>query len=79
MIEFAMPLWGVIDAARRGKWLAFIPDVLRSRWMTVSWRDPWPTLGLLRSLWEIASIARREHRTLQQASTFDIEWNGEAM
>ncbi len=79
MIEFAMPLWGVFDAIRSGKWLSFIPDVLRSRWMTVSLRDPWPTLGLPLSLWEIARIARRENRTLQQASTFDIEWNGEAM
>lgn len=79
MIEFAMPFWGLSDAVRHGKWLRFLPDVLRSRWMTVSLRDPWPTLGLPRSLWEIAAIAYREGRTLQQASTFDIEWNGEPL
>lgn len=79
MIEFAMPLWGVWDAIRSGKCLNFLPDLFRSRWMTVSLRDLWPTLGLPLSLWEIARIAFRENRTLQQASTFDIEWNGEPM
>lgn len=78
MIEFAMPVWGLWDAIINKK-LQFPADLIRSRWMTMTVHDPWPTLGLLKSLWEIARIARRENRTLQQASTFDIEWNGAAM
>ena len=79
MVEFAMPFWGVIDSVRRGHWMQFIPDMLRSRCTILSLRDLGPALGIPRDLWTIASIARKEQRTLQQASTFDIEWNGDAM
>lgn len=79
MVEFAMPIWGLRDALRTGRWNRLIPDVVRSRPTTFSLRDPWPTLGLLPALAELVSIALRERRTLQQASTFDIEWNGGPM
>lgn len=79
MVEFAMPFWGLSDAVRSNRWLQFVPDMLCSRWTVMSLRDPGPALGIPRALWTIASIARREKRTLQQASTFDIEWNGEAL
>lgn len=77
MIEFAMPVWGVVDAVRRGRIHRFPFDVLRSRWLCCSLRDFWPALGLPLSFWQLIRIARREKCSLQQASTFDIEWNGE--
>lgn len=79
MIEFAMPFWGLWDAIRNGRCRHYIPDVIRSRSTTLSWRDPWPTLALLPALIELGAIALKEGRTLQQASTFDIEWNGGPM
>lgn len=79
MVEFAMPFWGLYDAIRRGRWKQVLPDIVRSRPTAFSLRDPWPTLGLLPALAEISIIAFREGLTLQQASTFDIEWNGGPM
>ncbi|HAD62028.1 MAG TPA: hypothetical protein DCG12_22550 [Planctomycetaceae bacterium] len=79
MVEFAMPFWGLIDAARSGRLLHFLPDLLRSRWAVTRFLDPLPTLGLPLSLWQIAMIARSESCSLQTASTFDIEWNGEPL
>ena len=79
MVEFAMPFWGLRDAIRQRRLHRFLPDALRARCTTFSLADPWPMLALLPALAEIISIAWREKRTLQQASTFDIEWNGGPM
>jgi hypothetical protein len=76
MVEFAMPIWGVADSIRRKRFFAFLQDCCRAKSITFSWRDPMPTLLLPLSLVELAWIAVRERRTLQEASTFDIEWNG---
>ncbi|MCA9027740.1 MAG: hypothetical protein KDA86_21200 [Planctomycetaceae bacterium] len=79
MVELAMPFWGLCDAIRERRLHRMIADMLRSRFTAFSARDPWPTIGLLPALVEIAAIAWKEGRTLQQASTFDIEWNGGPM
>jgi len=79
MIEFAMPLWGLSHAIRNRKLLRFLPDLLRSRWLTFSLADPLPALGVPASLWEIVCIARQKQLTLQQAATCDMEWNGSPM
>lgn len=76
MVDFAMPIWGLADAARSGMLGRFLPDVLRARPAVWSLRDPLPTFGMAPALAEVAWIALRERKSLQQASTFDIEWNG---
>ncbi len=79
MVEFAMPLWGLADALRRNLWRELIPDMLKARSTSFRLRDPLPSLLLPLSLAELAWIAIRERRSLQQASTFDTEWNGESL
>ena len=79
MVEFAMPLWGFVDAVQRGRVVNFVPDLLRSRWVVTELSDPMPMLGLPRSFWQIARVAREKGCSLQTASTFDIEWNGEPL
>ena len=77
MVEFAMPIWGLADAMRNLRIGQYVKDLLRARWSSFSLRDPLPSLALPASLVELAWIAIRERRSLIQASTFDIEWNGE--
>lgn len=76
MVEFAMPIWGLADAVRRGCVKRFLADLLRARWTSFCIRDPLPTLALPLSLMELIWIAVTEKRGLLEASTFDIEWNG---
>lgn len=76
MVEFAMPIWGLADAVRRGHVQRFPADLLRARWTSFSIRDPLPTLTLPVSLMELMWIAVTNKRGLLEASTFDIEWNG---
>jgi hypothetical protein len=79
MVEFAMPVWGLADAWRRGLVSSFVPDLYRARCAVWSVRDPLPTLALPASLLELAAVAFREKQTLMQASTRDMEWNGEPL
>ncbi len=79
MVEFAMPIWGIADAVRQRRCFAFAGDVFRARCTSFKWRDALPSLALPVSLLELAWVAIRERQSLIQASTFDIEWNGEVL
>ncbi len=79
MVEYAMPIWGLYHAYHAGLLHRIIPDMCRSRFTTLSLHDPWPTIGLLPALAELVTIAWRERLTLQQSTTFDIEWNGDTI
>jgi len=79
MVEFAMPFWGLLDAARRQCLCQFFGDMLRSRCASFSLMDPLPSMSLPVSLLEIAWIAASDRCSLLKASTLDIEWNGESL
>ncbi len=79
MVEFAMPFWGLLDAARRRCPGQFVSDVLGSRSASFSLADPLPSLALPVSFLELAWIAATQRCSLLKASTLDIEWNGESL
>lgn len=69
------------QAARPGlSWADRIRTVramLRSRDVLASFRDPIPFLSQGASLWELFRISRSRGVSLIEASTIDLEWNGE--
>ena len=77
MVEFAMPLWGFIDALRRRSVRHYFPDLCSARFATFSLSDVLPTLALPLSLMELGAMAMRRRCSLVRASTVDIEWNGQ--
>lgn len=79
MIGFAMPFWGLAQAVRQRKLTQFFKDFWRGKDILFRWSDPLPTIGLPLTMAELMVIAIRKHQTLQQASTHDIEFNGESL
>ena len=77
MVGFAMPTWGVADAWRNGKLMELPGDMWRSREVVWRWSDPLPALTVFPAMAEFAWIAWRQRITLHQATTQDLEWNGE--
>lgn len=78
-LYFAMPIWGLNSAYQRGLLSNFASDWWQATDPVFQWRDPGPTFGILPALAELMWISLRERRTLSQASTLDIEWNGEKL
>lgn len=77
MIALAMLLYGlpqVRSMSGLGRWLR---RLLTSRDVLFRWRDPLPFLGQLGVYGAIWRISRRMKITPLEASTADIEWNGE--
>lgn len=77
MVECAMPIWGLMDAFRRGLLPGFPGDCLRARCVSWRWSDPLPSFTMPLSVAEFAWIAMRRKINLLEATTWDIEWNGE--
>ncbi|MNY52998.1 hypothetical protein D3C86_1887190 [compost metagenome] len=51
--------------------------VTTSREILLDWRDPLPALGQVASLAALWRTSRLHGVSLLEASTWDIEWNGE--
>jgi hypothetical protein len=51
--------------------------MLRSRDVLIRFRDPLPFWSQLFSLWELFNMSRRRGVSLLEASTIDLEWNGD--
>jgi predicted ATP-grasp superfamily ATP-dependent carboligase len=79
MLCAAMPFWGLTQALQRMRPMDFLRDVWRGRDVLFRWTDPLPLLCLPLTMAELGSIAILERRTLQQAATRDIEWNGDPL
>jgi len=79
MIAAAMPLWGLAYAFKQQLLRQYVGDFWRGRDVLFQWKDPMPAIGLPLTLAELLLIAVRERKTMQQASTQDIEWNGEPL
>ena len=79
MLIAAMPFWGLAQAMKRIRPIGFLHDVWRGRDVLFRWTDPLPLLCLPLTMAELGGIAIRERKTLQQAATRDIEWNGDPL
>ncbi len=79
MIGAAMLLLGFQDAMAKRSLLRYLRNVFTSKDVIFRWTDPLPWLGIPFTAGELCWVALRERKTLQQASTYDIEWNGEAI
>jgi len=77
MVGVAMLSFGLKDAIAQRKLKRYFYDLYRSKDVLFRWSDPLPLLGLPLTMGELCWVAVRERKTLQQASTIDLEWNGE--
>jgi hypothetical protein len=64
-------------AIGKGTVRTWISDYACARDVLFSWRDPLPMLLSPTSILEFGWRALRTRKSLTQASTMDIEWNGE--
>jgi hypothetical protein len=78
-VSFAMPFWGFADAIRRKRGIVFFKDWWQARDPMFRWNDLGPCFGIVMAFAELLKIRAREKKSLMEASTFDIEWNGEAL
>lgn len=77
MLATAMLLYGIPDAFKKkqlGKWFS---TFFSSKDVIFDIKDPLPFLLQLRSVFAYLKISRKEKMAPLEASTFDIEWNGD--
>jgi predicted ATP-grasp superfamily ATP-dependent carboligase len=77
MLTAAMLLYALPAALKTGRFLSWWAAFTRSQDVLWRWSDPLPTLYQVGSLLHFVALARRRGISALQASTLDIEWNGE--
>lgn len=77
MLLTAMLVYGLPAALRNRRFKSWLAAFTRSRDVIFSLSDPAPALLQLRSLLYFVMLGRRHKISPLEASTFDIEWNGE--
>jgi hypothetical protein len=77
MLATAMVFYGFVDAFKKKSLLTWFSAFFTSKDAIFSIKDPLPFLLQLRSILSYKKIAREQKISLLEASTFDIEWNGE--
>ncbi|MBK7318422.1 carbamoylphosphate synthase large subunit [Candidatus Villigracilis affinis] len=77
MLSAAMLLYGLPAALRHGGFRDWVKTYFSSDDVILDFKDPLPAVMQLRSVLATRAIAKRENISLLEASTFDIEWNGE--
>jgi predicted ATP-grasp superfamily ATP-dependent carboligase len=77
MVLSAMLLFGLPCALQKREFKHWLAAFTRSRDVIFSARDPLPALLQLRSALYFAYLGRRHGISISEATTFDIEWNGE--
>jgi predicted ATP-grasp superfamily ATP-dependent carboligase len=77
MLSTAMLLYGLPSALRKNKISQWAKTFFTSDDVILNFKDPLPFLLQFRSLLAYAILARQQGISLLEASTFDIEWNGE--
>ncbi len=78
MLMTAMLLYGLPSSLLRGNFPLWWKTFFGSDDVILDFKDPMPFILQLRSILATWGVARREGVSLLEASTFDIEWNGEA-
>ncbi len=77
MLATAMLVYGFPAALRTGNAGEWFQTFFRSDDVILDFRDPLPFLLQWRSIFEYVRLGRRQGISALQASTFDIEWNGD--
>ena len=77
MLGTAMLVYGLPAALRDGNFRAWLRAFLHSDDVILDFRDLKPFLLQWRSIFEYVQFGRRMGISALEASTFDIEWNGE--
>jgi hypothetical protein len=77
MLSAAMVSFGLMQATRQRMLREWLRAYRRSRDVVFRWDDPKPFVEQFRLLAWTKRIANRRGISLQEASTSDIEWNGE--
>ena len=77
MLLTAMLVYGLPQAFARQNLKNWLAAFTASHDVIFSWSDPTPALLQLRSLFYFVLLGWRRGISPLEASTFDIEWNGE--
>ena len=77
MLSAAMLLYGLPAALKNGSLKDWRKAYFFSNDVILDFNDPLPFILQWRSVLATRAIAKREKLSLLEASTFDIEWNGE--
>jgi len=77
MLASAMLVYGLPTAIRKNKLLEWFKTFLKSKDVIFRFKDPLPFLLQVRSILSYLKLVREKGMSPLEASTFDIEWNGE--
>ena len=77
MLSIAMLIYGLPAALKKHKIMEWVKTFFTSNDVILDFKDPLPFLLQFRSLLSYMKLAREKGISLLEASTFDIEWNGE--
>ena len=77
MLATAMLVYGFPKALKNNQLAAWVKTFFTSDDVILDFKDPMPFIMQFRSILAYVSLARKEKITALEASTFDIEWNGE--
>jgi hypothetical protein len=77
MLSAAMLLYALPTAVLHGEFSSWLKTFFSSDDVILNFKDPLPFLLQWRAILATWSIARRQKISLLEASTFDIEWNGD--
>ena len=77
MLTLPMLLCGLKQNRRLSDWQAWLSAYRNSRDAVYERSDPWPALEQLHLAWVVWRHSRRQRMPLTEATTYDIEWNGE--
>jgi predicted ATP-grasp superfamily ATP-dependent carboligase len=77
MLSTAMLIYGLPAALKKNKLMEWIKTFFTSNDVILDLKDPLPFLLQFRSLLSYIKLAREKDISPLEASTFDIEWNGE--
>ena len=77
MLSTAMLIYGLTAAFKKKQFANWINTFFTSSDVILDFKDPLPFLLQFRSIFSYLRIARKQGISPLEASTFDIEWNGE--
>lgn len=78
MLSAAMLIYALPAAIKNGDFFNWLKTFFTSNDVIFDFKDPLPFLLQLRSILTYLALARKNGISPLEASTFDIEWNGEA-
>ena len=77
MLSTAMLIYGLPAAIRKKQFINWLKTFFTSSDVILDFKDPLPLLLQFRSILNYLRLARKNKISPLEASTFDIEWNGE--